>query len=96
MRYEIEQSVAQTYRRLTYLSAGVMLVGWLWHLYTQDANNWMIVLGIGLLLTTPLFALVHLVWLTHEHERLVARYSFITLALIALALAVGLLVGGSR
>ncbi|MFQ3610215.1 MAG: hypothetical protein SNJ72_01860 [Fimbriimonadales bacterium] len=96
MRYQTEQSIAQTYRRLTYLSALLMLIGWLWHLATQEASNWMIVLGIGILLVTPLLALVHLVWLVHEQERLVARYSFITLALIAVAMAVGLLLGGTR
>ncbi len=96
VRYEIEQSIAQTYRRLTSLSALIMLVGWLWHWFTQDVNNWLIVLGVGILLTTPLLAILHLVWLTHEQERLVARYSLITLALIGVAVIVGLSVGGTR
>ncbi len=96
MRGEIEQSVAQTYRRLTYLSALMMAMGWAWHLMRGDERNWLIDAGLGLLLLTPLLALAHLAWLARERDRLAARYGWIALALLALAVLIGLLIQGLR
>jgi len=96
MRGEIEQSLAQTYRRLTYASALLMALGWVWHLIRGDQTNWLINLGIGLLLLTPLAALAHLAWLAKERDRLAARYSWIALALLGVAVLVGLAIQGVR
>lgn len=96
MRGEIEWSLAQTYRRLTYASAAVMAAGWVWHLIRGDETNWVINLGIGLLLLTPLLALAHLAVLVGARDRLAARYSWIALALLAAAVAVGLLLQTER
>ena len=93
---EIEQSLAQTYRRLTYASAVLMAVGWLWHVLRGDATNWLITLGLGLLLLTPLLALAHLAWLAKPLDRLAARYSIIALLLLALAVLIGLLLEHTR
>ncbi len=92
MRGEIEQSLAQTYRRLTYASALVMAVGWVWHLIRGDERNWLIDAGLGLLLLTPLLALAHLAWLAKERDKLAARYSWIALALLGVAVLIGLLI----
>ncbi|MCX7993999.1 MAG: hypothetical protein N2651_10075 [Fimbriimonadales bacterium] len=92
MRGEIEQSLAQTYRRLTYASALVMAVGWIWHLIRGDRTNWLIDAGVGLLLLTPLLALAHLAWLAKERDSLAARYSWIALALLGMAVVLGLLI----
>lgn len=94
VRGEIEQSLAQTYRRLTYLSALIMTIGWVWHLISGDERNWVIDMGLGLLLLTPLLALAHLAWLAKERDRLAARYSWIALALLALAVLVGVSIQG--
>jgi uncharacterized membrane protein len=93
---EIEQSLAQTYRRLTYTSAVLMAVGWVWHVLRGDQTNWLITLGLGLMLLTPLIALAHLAWLAKPVERLAARYSIISLILLALAVLVGLLLERTR
>jgi uncharacterized membrane protein len=93
---EIEQSLAQTYRRLTYTSAVLMAVGWVWHVLRGDQTNWLITLGLGLMLLTPLIALAHLAWLAKPVERLAARYSIISLILLALAVLVGLLLERMR
>ncbi len=92
MRGEIEQSLAQTYRRLTYVSALVMAIGWVWHLIRGDERNWLIDAGLGLLLLTPLLALAHLAWLAKERDWLAARYSWIALALLGVAVLIGLLI----
>ncbi|MCX7926209.1 MAG: hypothetical protein N2554_10425 [Fimbriimonadales bacterium] len=92
MRGEIEHSLAQTYRRLTYASALVMAIGWLWHLARGDERNWVIDAGVGLLLLTPLLALAHLAWLAKERDRLAARYSWIALTLLGFAVLLGLLI----
>ncbi|MFN3689487.1 MAG: hypothetical protein ACK4UU_01025 [Fimbriimonadales bacterium] len=89
MRGEIEQSLAHTYRRLTYASALVMAVGWVWHLARGDQRNLLIDLGLGLLLLTPLLALAHLAWLARERDPLAARYSLIALLLLGVAVLVG-------
>ncbi|GBC92727.1 hypothetical protein HRbin15_01204 [bacterium HR15] len=94
MRREIANSLAETYRRLTLLSAALMLLGWLWHLWRHDTQNSVIALGIGTLLVTPLFTLFHLAYLTRHTDRQVARYSIIVIALVGLALLTGLLMGG--
>jgi len=96
VRREIENSLAETYRRLTLISAAVMLIGWLWHLWRHDAQSSLITLGIGMLLLTPLLALLHLAYLTRHTDQLAARYSLIAIALVGLALIVGLLTGGER
>lgn len=96
MRGEIEQSLAQTYRRLTYTSALLMAVGWVWHLMRGDETNWLINLGLGLLLLTPLAALAHLAWLAKECDRLTARYSWMALALLSVAVLLGLVIQGLR
>ena len=88
---EIEQSLAQTYRRLTYASAVLMALGWVWHVLRGDQTNWLITLGLGLLLLTPLLALAHLAWLAKPMDRLAARYSVVALILLALAVLIGLL-----
>jgi len=93
---EIEQSLAQTYRRLTYTSAVLMAVGWVWHVLRGDQTNWLITLGLGLMLLTPLIALAHLAWLAKPMERLASRYSIISLILLALAVLVGLLLERMR
>lgn len=93
---EIEQSLAQTYRRLTYASAVLMAVGWVWHVLRGDATNWLITLGLGLMLLTPLIALAHLAWLAKPMDRLASRYSIIALILLALAVLVGLALGRTR
>ncbi len=93
---EIEQSLAQTYRRLTYTSAVLMAVGWVWHVLRGDQTNWLITLGLGLMLLTPLIALAHLAWLAKLLDRLAARYSIISLILLALAVLVGLLLEQMR
>jgi predicted tellurium resistance membrane protein TerC len=93
---EIEQSLAQTYRRLTYTSAVLMAVGWVWHVLRGDQTNWLITLGLGLMLLTPLIALAHLAWLAKPVERLASRYSIISLILLALAVLVGLLLERMR
>ncbi|MCS7301301.1 MAG: hypothetical protein NZ556_07090 [Fimbriimonadales bacterium] len=91
MQREIEQSLAQTYRRLTYLSAALMAAGWLWHIARGDQTNWLINAGVGLLLLTPLLALAHLAWLAKGYDRLAARYAWIALALLGVAVAIGVL-----
>jgi len=96
VRREIANRLAETYRRLTLLSAAVMLIGWLWHLWRHDAQNSVITLGIGFLLLTPLIALLHLAYLTRHTDRPVARYGLIAVALVGLALVVGLFTGGTR
>jgi uncharacterized membrane protein len=96
MRDEIERSLAQTYRRLTYAGALLMAAGWVWHLIRGDQMNWLINLGIGLLLLTPLAALAHLAWLAKERDRLAARYSWIALVLLGVAVLVGLAIQGVR
>jgi uncharacterized membrane protein len=93
---KIEQSLAQTYRRLTYTSAVLMAVGWVWHVLRGDQTNWLITLGLGLMLLTPLIALAHLAWLAKPVERLAARYSIVALILLALAVLVGLVLGRTR
>jgi predicted tellurium resistance membrane protein TerC len=93
---EIEQSLAQTYRRLTYTSAVLMAVGWVWHVLRGDQTNWLITLGLGLMLLTPLIALAHLAWLAKPVERLAARYSIVALILLSLAVLVGLVLGRTR
>lgn len=96
MRSEIEQSLAQTYRRLTYASVLLMTVGWGWHLMRGDQTNWLINLGLGLLLLTPLAALAHLAWLAKERDRLAARYSWMALVLLGVAVLIGLALQGLR
>ncbi len=96
MRREIENSLVGTYGRLTLLSATIMLLGWLWHLWQRDARNGIITVGIGLLLLTPLLTLAHLAYLTMRTDPLVARYSLIVLVLVGLAVLVGLWTGGAR
>jgi uncharacterized membrane protein len=93
---EIEQSLALSYRRLTHASAALMAVGWVWHVLRSDQTNWLITLGLGLLLLTPLLALAHLAWLAKPMDRLAARYSIISLILLALAVLVGLLLERTR
>lgn len=96
MRSEIEQSLAQTYRRLTYASALLMAAGWVWHLARGDTTNWLINLGLGLLLLTPLVALAHLAWLAKERDRRAARYSWMALVLLGVAVLIGLAIQGLR
>lgn len=96
MRGDIERSVARTYRGLTFASALLMAAGWIWHLIRGDQTNWIINAGIGLLLLTPLLALAHLAWLAHAQDRLAARYSWIALALLTVAVAIGLLLQPKR
>ncbi len=96
MRLEVENRLAQTYRRLSLISAIVMLIGWLWHLWRHDAQNGLILVGVGLLLLTPLLALMHLAWLVAGADRPTARYSLLTIGLVGLALLIGLLTGGGR
>jgi hypothetical protein len=93
---EVEQSLALTYRRLTYTSTALMASGWVWHVLRSDQTNQLITLGLGLLLLTPLLALAHLAWLVKPFERLAARYSLFALLLLTLAVLVGLLVGKTR
>ncbi len=85
-----------TYRRLTYASAGLMALGWAWHLARGDQTNWLITLGLGLLLLTPLLALAHLAWLAKPLDSLTARYSGIALLLLTLAVLIGLLLERTR
>lgn len=89
VRGELERSLAQTYRRLTYASALVMAVGWGWHLMRGDQRNLLIDAGLGLLLLTPLLALAHLAWLAKERDPLAARYSLLALLLLSVAVLVG-------
>ncbi|GIV08284.1 MAG: hypothetical protein KatS3mg020_0830 [Fimbriimonadales bacterium] len=96
MQREIEQSLALTYKRLTYASAFLMAIGWAWHIVREDRGNWLIDTGLGLLLLTPLLALAHLAWLAKERDRLTSRYSGIALALLALAVLMGLIMQGLR
>ncbi|GIV11307.1 MAG: hypothetical protein KatS3mg020_0798 [Fimbriimonadales bacterium] len=96
MQREIEQSLALTYKRLTYASAFLMAIGWAWHIVREDRGNWLIDAGLGLLLLTPLLALAHLAWLAKERDRLTSRYSWIALALLALAVLMGLIIQGLR
>lgn len=96
MRGELERSLAQTYIRLTYASAILMASGWLWHLIRGDPSNWLIHTGIGLLLVTPIIALVHLAWLAREWERTTARYCGIALALVVAAVLIGLFLHSGR
>lgn len=93
---EVEQSLAITYRRLTYTSALLMALGWVWHLLRNDQTNWLITLGLGLLLLTPLLALAHLAWLAKPLDRLAARYSVIALLLLTLAVIIGILLERTR
>jgi uncharacterized membrane protein len=93
---EVEQSLALSYRRLTYASAALMALGWAWHVLRGDQTNWLITLGLGLLLLTPLLALAHLAWLAKPLDRLAARYSIIALLLLALAVLIGLLLGRAQ
>jgi uncharacterized membrane protein len=67
-----------------------------WHVLRSDQTNWLITLGLGLLLLTPLLALAHLAWLAKPLDRLTARYSIISLILLALAVLVGLLLERMR
>lgn len=96
MRGELERSLAQTYIRLTYTSAILMAGGWLWHLIRGDTTNWLINTGIGLLLLTPIVALVHLAWLARDWERLTARYCGIALVLVVVAVLIGLFLHSGR
>ncbi|MCS7190302.1 MAG: hypothetical protein NZ843_01725 [Fimbriimonadales bacterium] len=96
MRGEIEQTVARTYRGLTLASALLMAAGWIWHLLRGDQTNWVINAGIGLLLLTPLLALAHLAWLVRARDRVAARYSWIALALLTVAVIIGLLLQPKR
>lgn len=96
MRGELERSLAQTYGRLTLLSAVLMAAGWGWHLIRGDPTNWLLNAGIGVLLLTPVLALLHLAWLAREQDRLSARYSVLAVGLIGLAVAVGLALGLGR
>jgi uncharacterized membrane protein len=93
---EVEQSLALSYRRLTYASAALMALGWVWHVLRGDQTNWLITLGLGLLLLTPLLALAYLAWLAKSLDRLAARYSIIALLLLALAVLIGLLLGRAQ
>jgi uncharacterized membrane protein len=93
---EVEQSLALSYRRLTHASAALMALGWVWHALRGDQTNWLITLGLGLLLLTPLLALAHLAWLAKSLDRLAARYSIIALLLLALAVLIGLLLGRAQ
>jgi hypothetical protein len=45
---EIEQSLAQTYRRLTYASAVLMALGWVWHVLRGDADELADYAGAGI------------------------------------------------
>jgi uncharacterized membrane protein len=73
-----------------------MALGWAWHVLRGDQTNWLITLGLGLLLLTPLLALAHLAWLAKPLDRLAARYSIIALLLLALAVLIGLLLGRAQ
>lgn len=96
MRGELERSLAQTYGRLTLLSAALMAAGWGWHLMRGDTTNWLLNAGIGVLLLTPVLALLHLAWLAREQDRLSARYCILAVALIGAAVGVGLVLGLGR
>ncbi|MCS7209005.1 MAG: hypothetical protein NZ874_05470 [Fimbriimonadales bacterium] len=96
VQHEMEQSLAQTYQRLTYASALLMALGWAWHLLRGDETNWLINAGVGLLLLTPLLGLAHLAWLVRERDRRAARYSWVALVLLALAVLTGLLMQRAR
>lgn len=73
-----------------------MAIGWVWHLIRGDERNWLIDAGLGLLLLTPLLALAHLAWLAKERDSLAARYSWIALTLLALAVLIGVIIQGLR
>lgn len=92
VRGDLEQRLAQTYLGLTYASALLMTLGWIWHLVRGDQTNWLITVGLGGLLLTPLIALAHLSLLCRPYERLTARYGWLALALLGVAVAVGLVV----
>ncbi|MCL6532705.1 MAG: hypothetical protein K6U12_05445 [Armatimonadetes bacterium] len=96
MRGELERSLAHTYGRLTLVSAVLMAVGWVWHLMRGDATNWLLNAGIGVLLLTPVLALLHLAWLVREQDRLSARYCILAVGLIGVAVGVGLALGLGR
>ncbi len=88
--------MVQAYRVLTLISAGLMGVGWLVHLLIGDETNWLITLGVGLLLATPLMVIALLAWQTRYTERLTTRYALLALLLIGVAIAVGLWVSRGR
>jgi len=90
MKPVVERNLATSYRWLTWLSASLMLLGWLWHLWRRDTRNWVISLGIGLLLLTPLLVLLQLAGFTARSDKRTALYSLLTVVLVGIALLVGL------
>lgn len=96
MKREVEARLVQAYRVLTLFSAGLMALGWLVHLFRRDETNWLITLGIGLLVAVPLLVLAYLAWLTRHNERLTTRYALLALLLIGVALGIGLWLGIQR
>ncbi len=96
MKREIDAQLVQAYRLLTLFSAGIMTLGWLAHLFRRDETNWLITLGIGLLVAVPLLVLAYLAWLTRHIERLTTRYALLALLLIGIAIGVGLWIGAQR
>jgi len=98
--HEVRRDLAESYRWLTWLSASLMLLGWLWHLWRRDTWNWIIGVGIGLLLLTPLLILLQLAWLTNRSDKRTTFYSLLTVVLVGLAFVIGWwlsqTVGGKR
>jgi hypothetical protein len=88
--HEVRRDLAESYRWLTGLSASLMLLGWLWHLWRHDSGNWVIGVGIGLLLLTPLLTLLQLACSTARTDKRTALYSLLTVVLVGIALVVGL------
>jgi hypothetical protein len=89
MKQEVEHHLAKIYHWLTWLSASLMLLGWLWHLGRDAPQNWVLNLGIGLLLLTPLLILLQLARLTIRSDKKTALYSLITIVLVGIAFLVG-------
>ncbi|MDW8052621.1 MAG: hypothetical protein RMJ83_09115 [Armatimonadota bacterium] len=90
MPSNVEQALVRAYRVLTYASALLMVLGWGWHLLRKDQTNWLITVGVGVLLLTPLVALAYLGWLVRASDLRTARYSWLALVLLGAAVAIGL------
>lgn len=81
--------IRHTYLMATLLSMLLMLGGWLWHVFTRDQTNMAIIGGIGLLVITPLLALLHLCFLSWERDKRTFWNAVTVIVLVLLAFLVG-------
>lgn len=81
--------IRSTYLMATLWSMLLMLGGWLWHLFTRDETNLAIIGGMGLLVITPLLALLHLCVLSWERDKRTFWNAVAVIALVLLAVFLG-------